>query len=618
MRPTYFVYASERGNLFMREIAALVAATLEDLGYTTVFPAQGLPEQGRDRINLVVAPHEFFALWLGAGEVDLIRAAQASVSLGVEQPGTTWFELGTHYASAGPIVLDINSYAVAELESRGLDAVHVQLGYHPSWDRWHGDPDHPRPTDVLFMGSVAHRRGEVLGEAAPMLWDCASDFRIFEFPRPMSRPRNRFVIGEEKWELLASSKVLLNVHRSEVPYFEWVRALDAIVNGCVVVTETSSDYGPLEVGEHLVAGSADVVGAYAGSLLLDPDLRNELATNAYDYVRTKLEMSALLAPVCARVEQAVAAPARHAIAVVQPPPAAGPINAELDAAVDTERQVNARLKQLLDSETHLVQRVEALQSRLQYGTSHHLELATTRSWDGFAPDVSVVVTSYNYASFIEGALRSVVVTTGLDVELVVVDDHSQDESLDVVDAFMEETPWFPTCRIAKAANAGVGQARHDGIEVARADLVFVLDADNRVYPTALAKLAAALEDDPDAAFAYGIIGQEGAPGLLSYLPWDTERLTKGNYIDAMAMVRRRTFDEVGGYDQEFSLLGLEDFEFWLRLASHGRHGAFVPQIVGTYRVHTTSRQHMVNLEAEPLLARMRMLHPNLPWESESW
>ena len=68
---------------------------------------------------------------------------------------------------------------------------------------------------------------------------------------------------------------------------------------------------------------------------------------------------------------------------------------------------------------------------------------------------------------------------------------------------------------------------------------FFLDADNAVYPHGLLRLARVLDAQPDAAVAYGMIAGFGDDDrLVSAYPWDPERLVFGNYIDAMAMVRR--------------------------------------------------------------------------------
>lgn len=616
MTPTYYVYVSDRGNVFMTEIAAVLAAALSDLGYHTMFPAPGLPERGRDRANLVVAPHEFFPLQRAYGERELLEAAAVSVAVGVEQPGTPWFELGTHYASVGPVVLDVSPYAVDELARRGLDATHLQLGYHPSWDRWGGDATRPRPTDLVFLGSMTHHRDRILSEAAPLLWDCNADIRLFEFPRPMNEPRTHFVASTAKWQLLAASRVLVNIHRSEVPYFEWVRVLEAVVNGCLVVTESSTDYGPLVPGEHLIAAPSEFLGAYTASIMTDESLRVELAAAAYDFVRTKLELKTLLEPICAHVEEAlVRVTPRRRPQPFQPPapPHVPSISPVLEAVLDTERQARARVKELLDGETELVQRVEALQARLLHGRADHVDRSVTKAWEGFAPQISVVITSYNYRDFISEAMESVMSSLGVAVELIVVDDHSQDDSVEVLEAIMAATEWFPTMLLAKAANSGVGSARNAGIAEARAERVFILDADNMIYPTTLKKLSTALDRTPDAAFAYGIVAKTGQVGLLSHLPWDVDRLTETNYIDAMAMVRRRVWDEVGGYDTYFSLRGWEDYEFWLRLAANGYRAAFVPQLVGRYRVHPTSRQQTVNLDTAPLMRDFRERYPFLPW-----
>jgi glycosyltransferase involved in cell wall biosynthesis len=212
-------------------------------------------------------------------------------------------------------------------------------------------------------------------------------------------------------------------------------------------------------------------------------------------------------------------------------------------------------------------------------------------------------------------MESVMASVGAAAELIVVDDHSQDDSVAAVTGLMEATDWFPTMLLARAANGGVGAARNFGIARARSDRIFMLDADNLIYPTTLATLSAALDAAPDAAFSYGIIAKVGQPGLLSHLPWDVQRLTVGNYIDAMAMIRRSSLDELEGYDAYFSLRGWEDYDYWLRLAAVGGYGTFVPEFVGSYRVHATSRQQTVGLDTETLIREFRERYPFLPWHT---
>lgn len=618
MTPRYHIYVSALGNVFMTEIAALVAASLADLGYETVFPAPGLPEQRTGRVNLVVAPHEFFPLQEGVSERDLVAAAATCFTVGVEQPGTQWFEIGAHYASHGLGILDINTYAVNELRRRGLDATHLQLGYHQSWDRWGGDGQRRRERDVLFLGSATDRRERYLGSYAEVLGDRSSDLRLFEFPRPMSEPRGLFVTGTEKWDLLASSKILLNVHRDEVPYFEWVRVLEAVTNGCLVVSEQSSDYGALVPGEHLVAAPPELLGTYAASLLVDDGLRVEMSVAAYEFIRTKLDLNQTMAGVCDYIEQTVKSPRRYSPVPLPAPAMAGsgspPASPNPEAALETERQVWARVKNLLDSETEAVQTIEALESRLRFGDADYADVTVSGAWDRTVPEVSVVITSFNYERFVGEAIESVVASQGVRAELVIVDDHSQDRSVDAIKATMAETDWFPTMLLARAANLGVGPARNAGFSQARSDRVLVLDADNLIFPTTLAQLSAALEAEPDSSAAYGIVAKIGEPGLVSYLPWDVEKLARGPYIDALSMIRRDTWQDLGGYEDFASLRGWEDYELWLKMAQDERQVAFIPTYTGLYRVHANNRSRIVFLDMAPLHATFRSRYPHLPWE----
>ena len=80
-----------------------------------------------------------------------------------------------------------------------------------------------------------------------------------------------FVAGEDKLGLLARSRVLLNLHRHSEPYFEWVRVLEAVHCGAVVVSEWSRDYEPLVPGAHFLSARPEAIGELVESLLDDED-----------------------------------------------------------------------------------------------------------------------------------------------------------------------------------------------------------------------------------------------------------------------------------------------------------------------------------------------------------
>ena len=117
-----------------------------------------------------------------------------------------------------------------------------------------------RPCDVLFLGSLTHRRAQILGRSAPILAQWTCDLRLFRGDRPVRDGTAHFVSGHAKHELLAGSRVLLNVHQGERDYFEWIRVIEAISNGCLVVTERSGGYAPLVPGRHFLQAPASGPG----------------------------------------------------------------------------------------------------------------------------------------------------------------------------------------------------------------------------------------------------------------------------------------------------------------------------------------------------------------------
>ena len=133
---------------------------------------------------------------------------------------------------------------------------------------------------------------------------------------------------------------------------------------------------------------------------------------------------------------------------------------------------------------------------------------------------------------------------------MVVDDASTDGSAAVIEAELSRYPWLPVQLIVRGRNRGLAAARNLAARHARGEYVFILDADNFVYPHALGRLVDALDRDPGASFAYGILEvftSQGATDLKSWLDWDPQRLRYGNFVDAMSMIRRSALEEAGGY-----------------------------------------------------------------------
>lgn len=225
--------------------------------------------------------------------------------------------------------------------------------------------------------------------------------------------------------------------------------------------------------------------------------------------------------------------------------------------------------------------------------------------------VTVAVSLYNYQSYIGDALDSVVQQTHANTELIVVDDASTDGSIAVARSWIEQSG----ARLARARllahrkNAGLAQARNTAFAAAGNEFVFVLDADNALYPDAIAKLlSACLSSGAEAAYSHlEYFGH--ASGLCASSFWNPPGLATGNYIDAMALIRKSAWQAVGGYSHiEF---GWEDYDLWCKFVERGFRGVFVPEILCRYRMHPAS---MLHRSTSPNIGRLRAeMMKRHPW-----
>lgn len=606
------VFVAAHGNAFMRDIAAWVAEAAGLAGRTADLHADGSRPTDPAATNLVLAPHEFYALgaWTDR-EVD--RAVRISIPICTEQPGTTWFDITRIYAARSRLALDINAHGVAALGAAGIDARHLRLGGVPSMDHRTGGE---RRTDVVFLGGKTDRRAAELAALAPLLWDRQSDLRLYSFNRPVTDGVGGLVFGADKYDLLADSRILLNLHRDDTApgYFEWARMVEAMANGCCVLTEPSTAHAPLVAGEHFVESSD--IGADLAELLDDPERCSRIGAAAARAVLDEHPLAVNLAPILDELDDLPEPrPPRRLIAPTYGNRARRAEQQPLLPVFRPTAAIRRRIYDALSAETMLQRKIDRARCLHRFGTDDHVERVESAAYAAANPEVSVVVTLYGYAHLVTETLDSVAASADVELEIVVVDDHSLDEGRNVVKAWMEQHADVPVLLLGSDINGGLPASRNLAFGGARAELVMVMDADNLVYPTALRRLADALHDDPDAAFAYSSLEQFGTtPGVQSAMGWHVPWLCEGNYIDAQAMVRRSEWERLGGYRTlDPMVFGWEDWELWLRIASDGGYGVHVPQMLGRYRTQAESMLSTTNIVADQMLDHVRQLYPDLPW-----
>lgn len=274
------VYCSSEGNYFITEIANWFASALTSLGHQVqVLSEKDKPPEYLDH-HIVIAPHEFF--YLGS-EIESLRKSDLltqAIMVNVEQPQTPWFSKAFHFLRKARIVFDINVKSSALLSSMGLPTYWLPLGYLDSYKPLTASkvlPEIPissslsdtersilphleeaiseRPLDIHFIGNLTPRRERFFNKN-PWL----NEYRTF-FHLPISGVPLRTGDGEAIESEIASgisrrSKILLNIHRDEFPYFSWHRlAFQGFWQNTLIVTEACHQIPGLVPGEHYIACS---------------------------------------------------------------------------------------------------------------------------------------------------------------------------------------------------------------------------------------------------------------------------------------------------------------------------------------------------------------------------
>lgn len=207
------------------------------------------------------------------------------------------------------------------------------------------------------------------------------------------------------------------------------------------------------------------------------------------------------------------------------------------------------------------------------------------------PTISVVIPAYNSALTIEETIESVRQQTFTDFELIVIDDGSQDNTVEIVKNIAKTEPRL---KIFPYENGGVGVARNRGINLATGEFVAFLDADDLWTPDKLELQLKALKDNPQAGVAYSwtnFIDEQGKFLSLGLRPISEgnvyRELLQMNFLSngSNILARRKAIESIGGFSPDHPFAA--DWDFYLKLAFKWSF-VVVPKYQILYRQRTTS------------------------------
>jgi len=200
--------------------------------------------------------------------------------------------------------------------------------------------------------------------------------------------------------------------------------------------------------------------------------------------------------------------------------------------------------------------------------------------------VSIIVPCRDDGQYLEETLRSAAAQTHPDVEVIIVDDHSEDPATLAVFEKLQAQG----IRVLPSVGHGPAAARNTGIANAVGEYILPLDADDLIEPDYTARAAAILDTSPRVGICFCDVRLFGlrnsmwrfrGPELGPILLGDT-------IITSASMFRRSDWKAVGGFDENL-VHGFEDFSFWLSLIETGCEVHHIPEPLLHYRIKPRSR-----------------------------
>ena len=218
--------------------------------------------------------------------------------------------------------------------------------------------------------------------------------------------------------------------------------------------------------------------------------------------------------------------------------------------------------------------------------------------------VSVIIPCYNQGEFIEECLISVFSSTHKHIEVIVINDGSTDNSLEIITSLNTKYNFILFDQI----NSGPSIARNNGILISKGKYILPLDADDKIGSSYIENAVIQLETSAEIGIVYcksEFFGEKKGEWKLP--KYSFEKILTQNLIFNCALFRRKDYDKTLGYNPNMKE-GWEDWDFWLTLIELGLEVERIEQTGFYYRIRNNSRER--NLDNEKVSRLRKQIYIN--------
>lgn len=239
--------------------------------------------------------------------------------------------------------------------------------------------------------------------------------------------------------------------------------------------------------------------------------------------------------------------------------------------------------------------------------------------------VTIGIPNYNYARYITDALNSAVSQEYENLEIIIVDDCSNDNSVEVIEKWIARfTGDIKITLIKNSTNVGIAKVCNIILSNASGKYYQLLDADDILLPGKIKKQVDLLEKNSSCAFVYSnisIINEAGIitePDYLAVVGYDEKDMPQGNIFkelfhfnfipNASVLINRAYAKDIGGYDET---LQVQDYYLYLTLSS--KYDVLYMQVVTAYyRIHSSSLSNTKRSNAKSIEGVLSLLYRYYP------